>query len=295
MRWLASDGVIRSLLFVPGSVPAKIRKAASLPADSLILDLEDSVAESEKASAREEVRKAVSENSFPSQILFVRINGYRTAHWRDDVAAVTHKNLRGIKVPKCESSAELIAIGNLLAERERAAGLREGSIKLLVSLESPTSILNAARLAEASPRVMALVFCAEDYALEMGIERTAEGSELFVARSWTALCARAHGCLAIDAIYSDYQDEDGLTRDTEAGRRLGFTGKLAIHPRQIEPIHRAFAPSERELAEARRIAASFEEARSKGQSVASLDGKMIDKPIAERARLLIARANPSKA
>ncbi len=293
MRWLTSDGVIRSLLFVPGSVPAKIRKAASIPADALILDLEDSVSESEKSYAREEVRKAVCENSFPSQIPFVRINGYRTAHWQNDVAAVAHKSLRGIKVPKCESAEEIAAIGNMLAERERAEGLWEGSIKILVSLESPMAILNAARLAEASPRVIALVFCAEDFALEMGIERTAEGPELLVARSWTALCARAHGCLAIDAIYSDFQDEEGLLRDTEAGRRLGFTGKLAIHPRQIEPIHRAFAPPERALAEARRVVAAFEEAQRNGQSVAALDGKMIDKPIFERARHLIARSNLS--
>lgn len=290
MRGPMAEYPLRSLLFVPGNSPDKVQKAWKTGADGIIFDLEDAVADSDKPAAREMVRKAIDGAPRGDVSTFVRINSYSTPFWEDDLKAVIGRNLRGIVLPKCGSPDEVSSLENVLDLEEKSNRLASESICLLLLIESARGLLRVPQLAEASRRVAALIFGAEDFALDMGIPRTTDGASLLYARSYLPICARAYGCLAIDAVYPDFKDDQGLLRETETGKRLGFNGKLAIHPKQVGLIHAAFAPSDLELAEARKILEAFAEARGRGESVFALDGKMIDRPIVERARRLVALA-----
>jgi citrate lyase beta subunit len=267
-----------------------MQKAWRTGADGIILDLEDAVGESEKAKARKIVGKALDVAPEERPCVFVRINSYSTSYWQDDVREVSGRNLHGIVLPKCQSEDEVLSLEKSLEVEEKAKGLASGSIRILLLIESARGVLQASGLAEVTDRVAALLFGAEDFALDMGILRAPQGTDLLYARSSLAICARAHGCLAIDSVYPNFQDTQGLMGETEASKRLGFTGKLAIHPKQVEPIHFAFAPSDQEVDEARKILDVFAEAEARGVSVAAFNGKVIDKPIVERARRLVALA-----
>jgi citrate lyase subunit beta / citryl-CoA lyase len=284
------DKPLRSLLFVPGNRPEKVSKAWGLGADCIILDLEDSVPEAEKHRARRLVHDALEAAPSPRPFAVVRTNPGNSFHWRNDVDAVVTRGLQGIMLPKCESAEEIASAHRTVAALERRRRLKTGSIQLLLLLESARGLLEASRLAQASDRVVALVLGGEDLCLDMGIERTKEGSELAYPRWMLALCARAYGCMAIDTIYAEFNDPQELLRDAETAKRAGFCGKLAIHPKQIGPIHAAFTPGEHEVAEAEKVLAVFAEAEAKGTGAVALNGKMIDKPIVERARRVLAMA-----
>ena len=290
MAWPSAELPLRSLLFVPGDSAEKIAKAWSRGADCILLDLEDSVSEAAKGRARENARKALETAPEGGVPAFVRINHTCTPHWREDLKAVVGRRLRGILLPKCESRDEVAAVSEWLEQQEKDMGLADGSFLLLLLLESTRGILRASELAESDSRVAALAFGAEDYCRDLG---TAPSSRepLLYPRSLVAICARAHRCLAIDSPFIDFNDSDGLRRDTEAARTLGYSGKLAIHPRQLEVIHQAFAPTEREVAEAREIVEAFAAAEGRGLAVAALRGRMIDRPIVERARQTLAAAD----
>lgn len=291
MRWPIEDVPVRSLLFVPGNDPRKIRKSWTTGADGLIFDLEDAVPESAKAEARENLRLALEAASGAHVPAFVRINSpRRTSYWQADVKAVVGRNLCGLVVPKCESPRDLASVDGTVARRERVLGLPRGTVRLLLLIESARGLLEAPHLVGSSRRVVALLFGAEDFCLDMGIARIVGGDELLYARSYLAICARAFGCLAIDSIQPDFNDLKALFKETQACQRLGFSGKLAIHPKQVAPINSAFAPSRRELSEAKEVLRTFAEAKAKGLAVAALRGRMIDKPLVERVRQIVALA-----
>lgn len=287
MRWPAEKPIPRSLLFVPGNAPEKLGKALKYNADGLIFDLEDAIPEIQKAEARHNVREALKEPTARAGWTLVRINGYSTPYWEKDIEAVTAYHPQGLLLPKCDSADHVEAVASIVEKEERKAGLTIGSIYFFLLVESPRGLIEIPRLAEASSRVVALAFGAEDFCLEMEISRTKEGSDLLFARSHMAIVARAFGCVAIDSVYTDFHDMAGLIRESKASKLLGFSGKLAIHPKQLEAIHAAFSPSKEALAAARKIVDAFEKAQTEGKGVVVLEGKMIDQPVVERARRLL--------
>ena len=282
----------RSLMFVPGHQPRMVQRALGLAEftpsglDVAILDLEDGVPPDEKDRARAAVAAALgvpSNGEGPAR--YVRVN--RDPQARDvDLAAVMRPGLGGIVAPKIDHPDEVASLARDLDEREDAAGMERGSIRVIASIESARGLLDARGIAASSERVIVLLFGAEDFARDLSLptEREAEAIELVYARSAVVVAAIAAGKHAIDGIWPNVTDTEGLRRDALRGRRLGFIGKSLIHPGQIDAINEVFSPSAEEVSYARRVVAAFDDAHAKGRGAISLDGKMLDEPIVERAR-----------
>ncbi len=288
--------VLRSLLFVPGHRPRMVQRALGLgefaptALDVAILDLEDGAPPDEKDRARAAIASVLalpSTGNGPAR--YVRVNGEPAA--RDtDLAAVLRPGLDGIVIPKIDDPAEIVRLSRDLDEREEAAGMTRGSVRFVASIESARGLLEAHAIAASTDRVVALLFGAEDFARDLGLpaERTGEAAELLYARSAVVVAAVAARRQAIDGIWPDVTDADGLRRDSLQARRLGFSGKSLIHPGQIETINEVFGPSAAEVSYARRVVAAFDEGQARGHGAVALDGKLLDKPIVERARRTLA-------
>ncbi|MBI2865720.1 MAG: CoA ester lyase [Chloroflexi bacterium] len=279
---------LRSLLFVPGNQERRIEKARSVAADALILDLEDSVPPAEKEAARQMVATASGGLVSKGRVIFVRVNALTTAYAIADIQTVVTKGLGGILLPKSESAADIRRADSLIAEAERKAGLEAGSVRLLALVESPKGVINAYEIATASPRLAGMTFGAEDYALEMGITRTKEGGEICYPRQVISVACHAANVLAIDCVFTGVRDPEGLVAETRLARQMGFQGKLVIHPDQIGPVNEIFVPPADEIDYARRVLEVYEAAVAEGKAAATLDGKMIDTPVAEKAKKLLA-------
>jgi len=291
---------LRTLLFVPGNRQNMIEKARNLPADVLVLDLEDSVPSMEKSSARALVRDSLAGLARGSggeggeqkrQRVFVRINSIASGRAQDDLEAVITKDIDGINQPKPSSADDIREVEAVIERLERERGIEGGHVKLLPWVETAKGMLNAFNIASASPRVVGIAFGAEDFTLDTGMTRTEEGAELLLPRIMVVIAARAAEVMAIDTPYNDFRDEAGLIREAGLARRLGFDGKFLIHPSQIEPVNSIFRPPPEEVDQARRVVAAFEAAEAQGFASTSLDGKMIDIPIANRARKLLTMAD----
>lgn len=282
---------LRTLLSVPGNRQKMIDKARHLPADVLILDLEDSIPRSEKAAARTMVRESIAGMALAGQQVFVRINSMAGGLALEDLEAVIAPGLDGINQPKPATASDVIKVADIIERLERERGIEGGSIKLLPWVETAKGLLNAFDIASASPRVVGIVFGAEDFALDTGIMRTEEGDELLYPRMTVVVAARAAGVAAVDTPYNNFRDEAGLVKEATLVRNLGFDGKFLIHPDQIAPVNRIFRPTEEEIDRARQVVAAFEEAEAQGLGSTSLDGKMIDTPIANQARRLLTIAD----
>ena len=288
MRWPIDKPAPRTFLFVPGNSPEKLHKSWQLGAGALIFDLEDAVPEAQKVPARENVSSALKASPEPAMNVFVRINDCSTEYWQEDISAATGRNLSGFFLPKCQSPEEVSAVAGLIEASERRVGMVPGSISLVAMVESARGLVQIPQIVEASQRLIGLALGGEDFCLDMGISRTAGGLELQYARSHLAVWACAKGCLAIDTIHADFHDAQGLMRESQTAKQLGLTGKLAVHPKQLQVIRDAFAPSEEELAEAKKVVEAFVAAQAKGSGIAAVDGKMIDRPVFERAQRLLA-------
>jgi len=282
---------LRTLLFVPGNRRNMIEKSRNLPADALVLDLEDSVPSAEKANARALVRDSLAGLALRGQKVFVRINSLASGLAHDDLEAVITKDIDGINQPKPSSADDIREVASAIARLERERGIPEGHVKLLPWVETAKGVLNAFNIASASPRVVGIAFGAEDFTLDTGMTRTEEGDELLLPRVMVVIAARAAEVMAIDTPYNDFRDEAGLIKEAQLARRLGFNGKFLIHPSQIEPVNRIFCPSAEEVEQARRVVAAFEAAEAQGFASTSLDGRMIDIPIVNRARKLLMLAD----
>jgi len=219
--------------------------------------------------------------------VFVRTNSLSTPYVVPDIKAVVRGGLRGILLPKSESFEDIHRADALILDAEVAAGLEIGSTGLLALIETPRGIINAYEIASGSARILGLAFGAEDYTLEMGITRTKEGDELYYPRMAISIACHAASVLAIDSVYTDVRDSEGLVKETRAVRQMGFQGKLVIHPDQVGPVNQVFVPSEEEITYARRVVAAFEAAVAEGKASTSLDGRMVDAPVAERAKKLL--------
>ncbi len=282
--------IARTLLFVPGQRENMLAKAPDTGADVLVLDLEDAVPAAEKPAAREAARAHV-ERLAARRPVFVRLNGVHSGLTRDDLMAVVAPGLSGVVVPKAQAAQDLRDLDVLLREAEMANGVRPGAVRTIPIIESTRGLLRCEDIARASDRIVGLSIGAEDYTAELGVERNIEGTALAYIRYVVAQVATAYGLLAIDTPYSDVRDIDGLVAETEFVRAVGFKGKYVLHPDQVEPVNRVFTPSPEKVAEARRIVEAYGAAVSRGVGAASLDGRMIDGPIAERAKRTIELAD----
>lgn len=278
---------LRTLLVVPGNRQNMIEKARSLPADVLVLDLEDSVPTAEKANARALVRDSIAGLALKGQRVFVRINSLASGYAQQDLEAVISDGIDGISQPKPSSGDEIRRVEAIIERLERERGMRQGHVKLIPWVETAKGVLNAFEIASASPRVVGIAFGAEDFTLDTGMERTEEGSELLHPRVMVVIAAKAADVIAIDTPYNDFRDEEGLIREARLARSLGFEGKFLIHPSQIDPVNQIFRPSAEEVTHARRVVEAFEAAEAQGFASTSLEGKMIDIPQANRARKLL--------
>jgi citrate lyase subunit beta/citryl-CoA lyase len=273
----------RTMLYVPGNNPGMIKDAGIYPADCIMFDLEDSVPVSEKDAARFLVYEALSAIEYQGKEILVRINPPDTETGREDLEAVVRTGKAIIRLPKTESAEDILFCEGEIARIEEAAGLTPGSTGMMAAVESARGVLNAPAIAGSSKRLIGIAIGGEDYTADLKTSRSAEGTELLFGRSMVLLAARAAGIDAIDTVYSDIENEEGLRRETALIRQLGFDGKSIINPRQIGPIHEIFTPSQREIESSLNIAAAMEEAEKRGSGVLSLHGKMIDKPVLIRA------------
>ena len=284
---------LRSVLFVPGNRARMLEKARSLPADALILDLEDGVPAGEKIAARAVLRQALAGSPYGPQVI-LRVNGLATGLTEGDLQETLVDGIQAVCLPKAETAADVTRLAALLDEMEGRPGRPRGPLALFLMIETAMGVLSALAMVQASRRVRALCLGGEDLAHELGAVRTHTGIEIALARAQLVLAARAGGAVAVDTIFTDLADLDGLLAEARTARQMGYSGKLIIHPHQIAPVHRAFTPSDHEIAYARRVLEAFEAAEARGQGVVALDGKMIDAPVVARAREILAYMEESE-
>ncbi len=283
---------LRSLLFVPGNSERKVIKARDCRADALILDLEDSVAPPQKSAARALTAKVIDDQSPRAWKAFVRVNALDSGLTLDDLAAVVRPGLDAILVPKANGAHDLERIGHYLDALEAKAGMAEGAVGLaVVATETAKAMFALASYAPAHPRLLALTWGAEDLSAALGATANKEpdGAWTFpyeLARAQCLFAASASEVAPIDTIFVDFRDPEGLERDCRRSRRDGFTGRLAIHPDQVAVINQSYAPSDAEIAHARKIVAAFE--ANPGAGTLGVDGKMVDIPHLNAARKTLA-------
>ena len=281
----------RSMMFVPGNNPGMIRDAHIYGSDCIMFDLEDSVSINEKDAARFLVYKALTSLKYGKKELVVRINDLGSGLGVTDLEAMVRAQPDVIRLPKTETAQDVTDCETEIARIEREIGLHEGKTKMMAAIESAKGVLNAYDIARSSSRLIGIALGAEDYVTDLRTTRSPEGIELLFARSMIVNAARAAGIAALDTVYSDVNNEEGFIAEATLIKKLGFDGKSIINPRQIEPLHRVFTPTEKDIIKAKAIMEAIAEAELRGSGVASLNGKMIDKPVVERARYMIERAS----
>jgi citrate lyase subunit beta/citryl-CoA lyase len=281
------------MMFVPASNAGMLRDAYIYGADSIMFDLEDSISLKEKDTSRFLVYQAVKTIDYGATETVVRINSLDMGG-RDDVHAMVRAGIDVIRLPKTETAQDILDVEEVILEAERQCGREEGSTRMMAAIEGPVGVLNALSIATASERLIGIALGAEDYVTSMKTRRYPErnSEEIFFARSMIVHAARAAGIAALDTVFSDVNDSETLRRETELIRQLGFDGKSVINPRQISIVNSVFTPTEKEIANAVAVMNAIEEAEAKGSGVIALNGKMIDKPIVERAErvLMLAEA-----
>lgn len=273
---------LRSLLFVPGDSEKKLARAKESGADALILDLEDAVAPGRKTEARTLVAKAVAGERDRAWSLFVRINALDTGLTLDDLAAVVQPGLEAVLVPKANSAADIVQIGHYLDALEAKANMTRGAVSIaVVATETPAAMFALGSYAPAHPRLTAMTWGAEDLGAAIGSSGNKEDDGAWtlpfrVARAQCLFAAAAAGVAPIDTLYANFRDPEGLAADCRVARRDGFTGRIAIHPDQVETINMCFSPSDDEIAHAKRVVEAFE--ANPGAGTIGIDGRMYDIP-----------------
>lgn len=283
----------RTMMFVPGANAAMLRDAPLYGADSVMFDLEDAVSLNEKDSARTLVHFALKTFDYSAIETVVRINGLDTVGALDTEAMVL-AGVNVIRLPKTETAQDIIDVATVITQVEEDNDLPVGTTKMMAAIESAEGVLNARDIATASERLIGIALGAEDYVTNMKTRRYPDGQELLFARSMILHAARAAGIAAIDTVFSDINDTDGFIAETTRIKQLGFDGKSVINPRQIPLVNGIYAPSKAEIQQAKEVIWAIREAESKGSGVISLNGKMVDKPIVERAERVIALAKAAK-
>jgi citrate lyase subunit beta/citryl-CoA lyase len=270
---------------MPGANERALEKARTLPTDALILDLEDSVAPDAKAEARERVAAAAASGGYGHREVTIRVNAPGTPWHADDLKAAATAGPDAVVVPKVDSARTVREVEAAL----EAAGAPDRTA-IWAMLETPAALFDARAVAAVSPRLTVLVMGTNDLAKELHAEHVSGRAPLLTGLSLALLAARAAGKVILDGVYNDVHDLTGFSAETLQARRLGFDGKTLIHPRQIEPCNRIFAPTEEEVERSGRIIAAFEEATSQGRGVVTVDGRMIENLHVDEARRVLALA-----
>ena len=284
----------RSMMFVPGNNPGMIADSRIYNADSIMFDLEDSVSYTEKDTARFLVYNALKTLNFGKKEIVVRINDLASGLGIKDLEAIVPAGVHVVRLPKTDSAQDVIDCEREIERIEKEHGIPVGSTGMMAAIESANGVLNAREIAHASDRLIGIALGAEDYVTDLKTTR-ADGTELLFARSMILNGARSAGIAALDTVYSDVNNEEGFIAECTLIKKLGFDGKSVINPRQIAPLHNCLVPGEKDLRKAYAIMDAIAEANAKGSGVASLNGKMIDKPVVIRAQRLIALAEADKA
>lgn len=279
---MTDQAPFRSVLYMPGSKERALEKAKSLPADALILDLEDAVSPSEKLLARELVCAA---DGYGHRVVVIRINGLDTDWGMDDLKAACEAGPDAILIPKVDSAGDLQRIAGLMKEFEAPK-----HTKIWAMMETPLGILNAREIAASTSRLQAFVMGTNDLVNELFAAHTPDRAPVMTALSLCLLAARAYGLVCIDGVYNAFKDDDGLRAACQQGRDMGFDGKTLIHPAQLDITNEVFAPSEADLELARAYVEAFKEATAKGEGVAVVNGKIVENLHVESAEKLLAKA-----
>lgn len=288
---MARKTIRRALLFMPGDDRHKIEKAASFNVDAVIMDLEDGVAQNGKENARQITAQALREVDFGLAERFVRLNSFESGLVHDDFKAVIEGHPEGFLLPKIEYAGQIQDLASWCTRSETRHGWPDNSLRIIAIVETAMGIVNLRDIATASPRLIALAFGAEDLASSMGAVRTPDGWEVFYARSAVALYAKAFNLQAIDSPYIHLKVDDSLLKaETEKARYMGYTGKFAIHPKQVPVIQQVFTPTPHEVAEARALIDAHDAYQSAGSGVFAYEGRMVDMPMVRAAQQIIERA-----
>ena len=280
----------RALLYMPGDDRRKIEKATTLGVDCVCMDMEDGVAIARKKEARAVIAEAMKELDFGSSERCIRINSVGSGFEKYDLAAALAANPDSIVVPKVETAAQVRAISDYIEMYELSARMAVRKVRMLVGVETAKGILNIKEIAESDRRLEAIIFGAEDYAASTGATRSKEGTEVLYARSAVVTACAANDLQAIDMVYIDFHDTEGLRLEAEQGAALGFGGKQIIHPNQVTPVQEAFTPSDEAITYAQRLVDAFTASQKEGRGAFALDGKMIDMPLLKNAQKVLDRA-----
>jgi len=283
----------RTMLYVPGNNAGMVKDAQIYRSDSIMFDLEDSVSVNEKDAARFLVYKALCTQDYEGIETVVRINSLDSPHGKEDIKAMVLARPGVLRLPKTETAQDLLDVEELVAKEEKKLGIEAGTIKLMAAIETPKGVLNAYAIAVSSSRLIGIALGAEDYVTSMKTRRYDDGTELLFARSMIVNAARAAGIYALDTVYTDLNNEEGFIREVGLIKQLGFDGKSIISPRQIDPVNKIFAPTREELEHALQVVEGIKEAEAKSSGVIAVNGKMVDKPIVERAERIIELAKAS--
>ena len=277
----------RSMLYMPGNNPGMMQHVPAFGADSVLLDLEDAVSEREKDAARCLVSHFVREVDFGNTLITVRVNGADTPWFEKDLEEIIPSAPAAVRVPKCHSPEDVKHADNVITRIEREHGMSLGGVRLHAMLETAHGIELAFEIARASDRVEALTLGGQDLTADIGVQKTRDGVELFYARGRVVMAAKAAGLMAFDTVWTDINDMEGLKNEAKLAVQMGFTGKAAIHPSQVDVIHEAYRPDPKELRRAFRIVDAARQAEQEGKGVISVDGRMVDGPVVTRAFSLI--------
>lgn len=266
----------RTMIFLSAQKPGLIKDPLIYGADSLMLDLEDAVAENQKDAARFSLYYALKTVDYGDTEVIVRINGLDTPHWREDVRVCVAAGADGVRIAKCESAGDVIAVEKAVEAAEEEFRKEKGRTLLMAALESPKGILNAQEIAAASERMFGIAISGGDLRRTMQVSPVRGGVELNTARGLVVLAARAAGVQCFDTVFTDLNDEEGFRAEVLLDKQMGFDGKSLVNPRQIAAVHEIYAPSEKEITAAEKIVRAVRENAAKGVGVFTVDGKMID-------------------
>jgi len=275
---------------MPGDDRHKIEKSTTLGVDCICMDMEDGVAVTRKTEARAVIAQAMKELDFSNSERCIRINSIGSGVEKYDLAAALATTPDSIVVPKIETPEQVKWVSEHIETYELSSNINIGSIRLLIGLETAKGLLNLKEIAEADKRLEAIIFGAEDYAASVGATRTKEATEVLYARSAIVAACAANDLQAIDMVYIDFRDIEGLRIEAQQGAGLGFSGKQVIHPNQVVPVQEAFTPSDEAIAYAQRVVETFMTSQKEGKGAYALDGKMIDMPLLKNAQKVLDRA-----
>ncbi|WP_298778174.1 aldolase/citrate lyase family protein [uncultured Fretibacterium sp.] len=283
----------RTMLFMNAQRPGLIKDAYVYGADSIMLDLEDAVAENQKDSARFSLYHALKEVDYGDTEVIVRINGLDTPHWREDVRVCVAGGADGLRIAKTESAQDVRAVEEATLAAEREFGVEEGRTLLMAAIESPRGILNAYEICTASPRLFGVAISGGDYRKCMQVKVVPGGIEMLAARGHLLIAARAAGVQCFDTVFTNLDDDEGFRAEVQQNKDMGFDGKSLINPRQIPIVHEMLAPTQREIADAEKIVRAFRENADKGVGVFTINGKMVDVAFVPGAERVIRLAKAS--